>query len=116
MNDNILMETAIAFAAKIMKLSDRLAEGKSGFALSAELTGCAGAIGAGISRAAYARSREDYIARLRAALEDAAEAEYWIKLLLSAEYIEAETQSELLEDCTEVKRRIIAAINSAREK
>ena len=116
MNDNILIETAIAFAAKIMKLQEQLVKEKNEGVISAKILGCAAGIGAGISRATYAQSRADYMAKLRAALEDAAECEYWVKLLHSAEYIDAETHGELLEECVDVKRRIIAAINAAGEK
>ena len=49
------------------------------------------------------------------ALKKTAETECWIKLLYMAEYIEDEMNKSLLNDCLEIKRMLIASINTARE-
>ncbi len=114
MNDNILMENAIAFAAKAVKLREQLMKEQGESLLSTKLAECAAQIGAEVSGAAYARSREMYLVAHHSALALAAESEYWIKLLCTAEYIDNKTHAVLLEDCMDVKRSIIAVINSAK--
>ena len=49
------------------------------------------------------------------ALKETAETEYWIKLLYKSEYIDDKTSSSLLDDCLEIKRILVASINTAKE-
>ncbi len=115
MDNNILMENAITFAAKIIKLREQLMAEKGETLISTQIAASAADIGVSVSEANYARSRAEHIDKLRDALSRAAETEYWIKLLYTAEYIDGETHSALLEDCMDVKRCVIAAVNGARE-
>ena len=56
-----------------------------------------------------------FIAKLHNSLKETAETEYWLRLLMLSEYLtEAEGQS-LLRDCLEIKRILIASINTAKE-
>jgi four helix bundle protein len=48
------------------------------------------------------------------ALKEAAETEYWLKLLLSSEYITADMGTSLLADCLEIKRMLVASINTVK--
>lgn len=116
MNDNILMENAITFAAKIIKLREQLIAEKGEILITDHIAESAAKIGVLVSEANYAKSRAEHIDKLRDALTKAAETEYWIKLLYTAEYIDFETHGKLIEDCMDVKRNVIAAVNGAREK
>ena len=49
------------------------------------------------------------------ALKETAETEYWIKLLCMSEYIDDKMSKSLLDDCLEIKRILIASINTAKE-
>ena len=49
------------------------------------------------------------------ALKETAETEYWIKLLQMSEYIDEKMSASLLEDCLEIKRILVASINTAKE-
>ena len=115
MDNNILMENAITFAAKTVKLRERLIKENGESLISTKMAECAAEIGAKVSGAAYARSREEHLSAHYEALALASQCEYWIKLLCTAEYIENKEHAFLLEDCMDVKRSIIAAINAARE-
>jgi len=114
MDNKILMENAITFAAKIVKIVKQQEDNKVN-AIFYRAVDSAADIGVSVSEANYARSRAEHMDKLRDALSRAAESEYWIKLLYSAELIDRETHRELLEDCMDVKRNAIAAINAARE-
>ena len=46
--------------------------------------------------------------------KEAAETEYWLKLLISSDYITADMGKSLLADCLEIKRMLIASINTAK--
>ena len=45
-------------------------------------------IGANINEANYGQSKADFISKLHLALKEAAEMEYWLKLLHLSEYID----------------------------
>ena len=49
------------------------------------------------------------------ALKETAETEYWLKLLIMSEYITEDMGKSLLEDCLEIKRILVASINTAKE-
>ena len=49
------------------------------------------------------------------ALKETAETEYWLRLLAMSEYISADMGKSLLSDCLEIKRILIASINTAKE-
>ena len=73
-------------------------------------------IGANINEANYGQSKADFISKMHIALKETAETEYWIKLLTMSEYISEDIGNSLLNDCLEIKRILIASINTAKEK
>ena len=69
-------------------------------------------IGANIREAHYAHGKADFVAKLQIALKECSESEYWIELLIESGYY---NDKELLNKCVEVKRILIASINTAKE-
>ena len=70
---------------------------------------------ANINEANYGQSKADFISKMHIALKETAETEYWIKLLYMSEYIDDKISNSLLDDCLEIKRILIASINTAKE-
>ena len=68
-------------------------------------------VGANIREAFYAHGKADFIARLHIALKECAESEYWLELLLEGGYTD---NRFVLEHCVEVKKILIASINTAK--
>ena len=48
--------------------------------------------------------------------KETAETEYWLKLLVSTDYISKNMEDSLLSDCLELKRLLISTINTSKEK
>ncbi len=69
-------------------------------------------IGANIREAFYAHGKADFIAKLQIALKECSESEYWIELLLESGYY---NDKSILDKCAELKRILIASINTAKE-
>lgn len=69
-------------------------------------------IGANIREAMYAHGKADFIAKLQIALKECSESEYWLELLIESGYYDDPT---ILKQCTEVKRLLIASINTAKK-
>ena len=115
MKENILIDKSIAFAARVIKLHDFLIKNKKGLTIAKQIIRSGTSIGANINEANYGQSPADFIAKMHIALKETAETEYWIKLLYMSEYIDNKMSSSLLEDCLEIKRILIASINTAKD-
>ena len=114
MKENILIDKSIIFASRIVKLHDFLIKNKKGLPIAKQIIRSGTSIGANINEANYGQSPADFIAKMHIALKEAAETEYWIKLLYMSEYIDEKMHNSLLEDCLEIKRILISSINTAK--
>ena len=114
-DSNILLEKSLLFAARIIKLHKYLISKKQENIISNQIIRSATSIGANANEAIYGISKADFIAKLHISLKETAETEYWIKLLNLSEYIDDKMSSSLLNDCLEIKRILIASINTAKE-
>ena len=114
MKENILIDKSIAFAARIVKLNEYLIKNKKGLTIAKQIIRCGTSIGANINEANYGQSSADFISKMHIALKETAETEYWIKLLHMTEYIDDNMNDSLLNDCIEIKRMLIASINTAK--
>lgn len=114
MRENALIDKSILFAARIIKLHRYLIKTKRETIISKQIVRSGTSIGANINEANYGQSKADFIAKLHIALKETAETEYWLRLLVMSEYITADMGKSLLEDCLEIKRILIASINTAK--
>ena len=115
MKSNILLDKSLLFAARIVKLNQYLIKEKKEHIISKQIIRSGTSIGANANEAIYGVSKADFIAKLQISLKETAETEYWIKLLNLSEYIDDKMSSSLLNDCLEIKRILIASINTAKE-
>ena len=114
MKDNVLVDKSIDFGARIVKLHCYLVKTRHESVLSKQILRSGTSIGANINEAQYGNSRADFIAKLHIALKETAETEYWLRLLEKSEYLEEQQATSLLNDCLEIKRILIASINTAK--
>lgn len=115
MRENLLIDKSIAFAARIIKLHKHLIKTQKETVISKQIVRSGTSIGANINEANYGQSKADFISKLHIALKEAAETEYWLRLLLASSYISEEMGESLLKDCLELKKILIASINTASE-
>ena len=115
MKENLLIDKSIVFASRIVKLYQHLTKTKKETIISKQIVRSGTSIGANINEANYGQSKSDFISKMSIALKETAETEYWIKLLYMSEYIDEKMNQSLLNDCLEIKRILIASINTAKE-
>ena len=72
-------------------------------------------IGANINEAVYGNSKPDFISKLHIALKETSESIYWLTLLERTKLIEYDFNG-LLMLAEEIKRMLIASLNTAKEK
>ncbi len=115
MKENLLIDKSIIFASRIIKLNQYLTKTKKETIISKQIVRSGTSIGANINEANYGQSKADFVSKMHIALKETAETEYWLKLLIMSEYITEDMGKSLLNDCLEIKRILIATINTAKE-
>ena len=115
MKENVLIDKSIDFGARIVKLQRYLIKEKHESVLSKQILRSGTSIGANINEAQYGNSKADFIAKLHIALKETAETEYWLHILEKSDYLDHRISESLLADCLEIKRILIASINTAKE-
>ncbi len=82
--DNLIVQLSFDFSLKVIDYAELLEEKKK-FVISRQLLKSATSIGANIREAQNAESRADFIHKMKIALKEADETEYWIELCENAE-------------------------------
>ena len=114
MRENALIDKSVLFAARIIKLHKHLLRTHKETVISKQIVRSGTSIGANINEANYGQSKADFISKLHIALKEAAETEYWLKLLHLSEYIDNKLYDSLSSECLELKRMLIASLNTAK--
>ena len=111
MSNSVLLDKSKALALEVIRLCNEVKTNRRESVLTYQLVRSGTSIGANIREAFFAHGRADFIARLHIALKECAESEYWLELLLEGGYTENRI---VLEHCVEVKKILIASINTAK--
>lgn len=112
MSDSPLMIKSKAFALEVIRACKALREAKCENALINQFLRSGTSIGANIREAYYAHGKADFVAKLHIALKECSETEYWLELLIESGY---DSDKTILDRCVELKRMLIASINTAKE-
>ena len=112
--DATIEQKSFQFAVRIVKLYKHLRVTKKEFVLSRQLLRSGTSIGANVAEAQQAQSRADFISKLSIALKEAAETNYWLRLLQATDFLsDAEFQS-VHNDCRELEKILTSILKSAR--
>lgn len=106
-----LQEKSKAFSLEIIQVCNEIKRSKRESVLTNQLIRSGTSVGANIREAMYAHGKADFIAKLQIALKECSESEYWLELLLESGYYD---EPAILKQCVEVKRLLIASINTAK--
>ena len=110
--DSPLILKSKQFALDIIKVCNSVKREKKESILTNQLIRSGTSIGANVREAFYGHGRNDFIAKLQIALKECSESEYWLELLIESGYYE---DRMILAKCTEVKKILIASINTAKK-
>ena len=115
MNDrkeNVLVSKSFDFAIRIVKLYKYLCEVKSEYVMSKQVLRSGTAVGALVREAQNAESKADFIHKIKIAMKEAEETEYW--LFLCNELENYPNSEELLDDIFEILRISNKIISSSK--
>ena len=105
--DNLIVQLTFEFALNIISFSETLNSLKK-FNLSNQLFRSGTSIGANVKEAQNAESKADFIHKMKIAIKEAEETEYWLLLCKhSDEYPNSEMLLEKLTSITKILNKII---------
>lgn len=110
-----LLEKSLDFATEIVLFYEYFSKTKKDTTVAKQLLRSATSIGANINEAVYGNSKADFISKLHISLKETGESIYWITLLKRTNLI-AFDYEKLLSHVEEIKRMLIASINTAKGK
>ena len=116
--DNVIHQKSMSFALRIVKMVEFLEKNFSyvHFPIFKQILKSGTSIGANIRESQYAESTDDFVHKLKIALKEANETEYWLDLLHNGEYITLEQHDSMIIDCKELIKLLIAIINKTNSK
>ncbi len=109
-----LLNKSLDFATNIVLFYEEFSKTKKDTTIAKQLLRSATSIGANINEAVYGNSKADFISKLHISLKETGESIYWLTLLKRTNLIEYNFD-ELLSLAEEIKRMLIASLNTAKE-
>ena len=115
MSDNVVLEKSMAFAIRIVRLSQYLQNEKHDYVLSKQIVRSGTAIGSNATEAVDGISRRDFLNKMYIALKECSETRYWIELLYRTDYITKQEYASIMSDCKELRRILSSITKSTKE-
>ena len=101
---SVTEEKSKSFAIRIVRLYQYLKDEKNEYVLSKQLLRSGTSVGANLSEAKYAISRNDFIAKQYIALKEVSETLYWHELLFKTDYLTQEQYDSIYQDAEELRK------------
>ena len=109
-----LLDKSLDFATQVVLFYEDFSKTKKDTTIAKQLLRSATRVGANINEAIYGNSKADFISKLHISLKETGESIYWLTLLKRTNLIEYNFD-ELLSLAEEIKRMLIASLNTAKE-
>ena len=109
-----LLDKSLDFATNIVLFYEEYSKTKKDTTIAKQLLRSGTSIGANINEAVYGNSKADFVSKLHISLKETSESIYWLTLLDRTKLINYDFSS-LLTLAKEIKRMLIASINTAKE-
>lgn len=116
MSESIMLEKSKDFAVDIVQLCKKIRENEKEYVLTNQLLRSATSIGANIHESKYAQSTADFISKMKIALKECFETEYWLEILNRSGYLDDELYKSLQNVCGTIRRMLISSINTLQNK
>ncbi len=115
MKNNIIKTKSFEFAVAIVELYKALAHNKKEFVMSRQLLKSGTSIGANIREAEFAQSKPDFISKMSISLKEANEADYWLDLLYSSNFIDDETYNRYKPRIEELLKLLVSIVKTSKQ-
>ncbi|MBR6562387.1 MAG: four helix bundle protein [Clostridia bacterium] len=109
-----LLDKSLDFATQVVLFYEDFSKTKKDTTIAKQLLRSATSVGANINEAIYGNSKADFISKLHISLKETGESIYWLTLLKRTSLMEY-NYDEILSLAEEIKRMLIASLNTAKE-
>ena len=113
--ENVVLQKSVDFAIRIVNLYKFLTENKKEFVISKQILRSGTSIGANLSEAECAMTKNDFLAKSYIAYKECSETKYWLTLLKETEFIDTKSYNSISKDCGEILK-LLATITKSTEK
>ena len=113
--ENTVKDKSFRFAVRIVKLCRYLQSEKKDYTLSTQLLRSGTSIGANVAEAQQAQSRPNFLSKLSIALKEAAETEFWLRLLYETNSLTKIQFDSIFSDCNELKSMLVSIVKSCKK-
>ena len=110
-----IQNKSFLFAVRIVKLCRLLQTERKEYTLTKQLLRSGTSIGANLAEAQQAQSRADFLSKVNIALKEAAETEYWLKLLEATDYLSKPEFDSIYADCDELVKILVTSVRTMKE-
>lgn len=114
--ENIIANKADSFSDRIVKLHQYLLKDKGEAIMSKQILRSGTSIGANVAESKFAQSRADFVNKLNIALKEANETEYWLKKLLTGNYITEIQFESMYHDNEEIIKLLVSIIKTCKKE
>ena len=113
MSENKLLDLSFEFAVAIVNLVDGVTAPKSSY-MTDQLARAGTSVGANIHEANYASSKADFTNKLKVALKECYETDYWLGLFKDTNMITQNEYDTLYSQCSKIRKLLISSITTAK--
>ena len=103
-----MMQKSFAFSVRIMNLQKYLSKKQGEYVVSRQICKSGTSIGANVAEAQRAQSTADFVSKMKIALKEANETQYWLKLLYETKYLSDREYVSLHSDLLEILKILTA--------
>ena len=111
--DNIILKLTFEFAVAVVKYAEKLEESRK-YVIAKQILRSGTSIGANVKEAQNAESKKDFIHKLKIALKEADESEYW--LFLCNEIETYENPDSLIKKLIRIRKILNSIVSSSKNK
>ena len=112
MTKSLVLEKAIRFALRIVKLYKFLSEEKKEYVLSKQIL-LSGTYVAKFAKAAtQSENRAGFASNMNSALQRASETEFWLLILLEGKFLDTGAHGSMNSDCVELIKMLSAIVKT----
>ena len=108
MKENVIVRKSFTFSVRTVNLYKYLSHEKKEYVISKQIYKSGTSIGANIAEAQRAQSTADFVSKMKIALKEANETQYWLHLLYETEYITDKEFKSIHDDLVEILKILTA--------
>ena len=108
MRENVIVKKSFAFSVRIVNLNKYLSQEKKEYVISKQIYKSGTSIGANVAEAQRAQSAADFVSKMKIALKEASETQYWLQLLYKTKYITDKEFTSIHNDLVEILKILTA--------